>query len=201
MNDQLPDNPHETLEHIREKMQRVAADYAEGRLNRAQFNAIYGHYSEQQTIIARIIERDPGNPAWRQVAAPGHTSFLRRYFESQVMFYVVFLHHNPRPIAAGGVEPEDARDRVVRQLRMLWDMPEIPVDGLARKMLDDGRCIVLAPGRHAVTVAIFSIAPSAHQFNLIRDTHSDFERANQIALERGYAPDKMVFPQRALIAD
>jgi hypothetical protein len=38
----LPDTPQETLEHIRQKMESVARNFAEGQINRAQFNAMYG---------------------------------------------------------------------------------------------------------------------------------------------------------------
>lgn len=195
----LPDDPQATLEHIRMKMESVAADFANGTLNRAQFNAIYAHYSDQRTLIERLIERNPGNNAWRQAAAPGHTGFLRSHFEAQPIFYVVFRHNDPRPLITGGEEPSSAREQVVQILKALWRTPEQPPrTGLARKAMADNAWMVIAVGELAVTIIVYSLQPSASQQNLARDLHHDFERANRTALQRGSSADRMVFPQRAL---
>jgi hypothetical protein len=47
---------------------------------------------------------------------------------------------------------------------------------------------------------MFMLEPSPMQANKVRDLHSDFERANRMALERGTKSlDRLVFPQRALV--
>lgn len=193
-----PDDPYQTLEHIRAKMESVAADYANGTLNRAQFNAIYAHYSDQRTIIERLIERNPNNDAWRQVATPGHTGFLRNHFEAHPVFYVIFRHGDPRPLMAVGDEPSPVRPQIVQILKALWRGGEKPRAGLARKGLDDGQWMIIAVGELALTIVIYSLQPSAAQQNLVRDLHADFERANRMALQRGLSSDRMVFPQRSL---
>src|SRR5262249_2438998 len=40
--DETPQNPQMALEQLRGKMEVVATEFAQGKLNRAQFNAIYG---------------------------------------------------------------------------------------------------------------------------------------------------------------
>lgn len=198
--EQLPENPQETLDHIREKMQSAATDFAEGRINRAQFNAIYGHYSEQQAIIERLVQRNPESQAWRQAAAPGHTTFLRNHFQAQVVFFGVFKHKDPRPLFMNGEASPDAREQIARILKSLWSLDEVPAAGLARKSMGDGSWIVLATGEQAVTIVLWSLQPSANQNEHVRNTHADFERANAIALSRNLGANKMVFPQRALMA-
>ena len=123
-----------TLDHIRSKMERVANEFAEGKINRAQFNAIYGHHSEQRAIIERLLKRDPSNEAWRQVARPGHTSFLRTHFEAKPVFYVVFKHHHQRPLASGGEHPPKAIAHIVTALKHIWKLDKIPMNRL-RTML------------------------------------------------------------------
>lgn len=196
----VPEDPRKTLDHIREKMQRVATDFSEGRINRAQFNAIYAHYSEQQSIIERLIERNPENQAWRQVAQPGHTSFLRTHFEAHPLYYVVFRHHTPRPLITSGEQPAGIKTPIVRILKSLWSLPEIPPGGLARKPLPDDRWLIIATGELAVTIVLYSLQPSTAQNHRVRDIHADFERANRISLQRKVSPSKMVFPQRALLS-
>jgi hypothetical protein len=199
-NPELPDDPQQTLEHIREKMESVAADFSSGRINRAQFNAIYAHYSDQRTIIERLLQRNPDNDAWRQAAMPGHTGFLREHFEAQPIFYVVFRHHQRYPLITGGEQPPRAREHIAKILKGLWNAEESPREGLARKEMGGGHWLVMAVGEYSLTVVIYSLQPALVQNNLVRDLHADFERANKISLERNLAPERMVFPQRSLIS-
>jgi hypothetical protein len=194
----LPDDPTAALDTLRRKMEIVANEFSQGKINRAQFNAIYGRYSEQRTIIERLIERNPQNQAWKQAAAPGHTSFLRDHFEARLIYYLVYQHDTPAPLTMGGTQQPDMT--IISQvLKMLWGMKNRPRVGLARKDMSGGRWMILATGEHAVTLTLFLLEPSVAQANLVRDLHADFERANRRALERGTRSlDRFVFPQRAL---
>jgi hypothetical protein len=179
-------------------METVANEFAQGQLNRSQFNAIYTRYSEQRTIIERLIARNFNNDAWRQAAAAGHTAFLRSHFEARLLYYAVFKHNFPTPLMMGGKQQPDVT-QISQVLKTLWGMKHRPKIGLARKELANGQWIVLALGEFAVTLAVYMLEPSVAQANLVRDLHSDFERANQGALEKGTRSlDRFVFPQRAL---
>lgn len=193
-----PQDPAAALEILRRKMEIVANEFSQGKINRAQFNAIYGRYTEQLSIVAKIIERNPNNDAWKLAAAPGHTTFLRDHFESRLLYYLVYQHQIAIPLMMGG--PQQANmDQVSQVLKTLWGLPNRPKVGLARKSMNNGQWLVLALGEFAVTLALFQLEPSAAQANLVRDLHADFERANKRALERGTRSlDRFVFPQRAL---
>ncbi|MBI5666963.1 MAG: hypothetical protein HZC41_03075 [Chloroflexi bacterium] len=193
-----PDNPQAALDHLREKMEGVANEYADGKINRAQFNAIYGRYSEQRAIIERLIQRNPNSDAWKQASAAGHTSFLREHFEARLLFYLVYQHNITVPLMMGGKQQPNM-EHISRVLTSLWGMNSRPKVGLARKDMGNGNWLVLALGEFAVTLAMFMLEPSVAQMNLTRDLHADFERANRAALERGTRSlDRFVFPQRAL---
>lgn len=189
----------ETLEHLRSKMQTVAADFAAGKLNRAQFNAMYAHYSEQRLLVEKLHQRNPDNDLWRQAATPGHTSFLRTHFEARPVFYIVFRHHNTKPLIKAGVEPADAARQIGSLVKIVWKMEKIPTSGLARKAMGDGQWVVMALGEFSMTIVVYSLQPSSHQHNHVRDLHSDFERANRVGLQRNLSTQKMVFPQRGLL--
>src|SRR3954463_16120705 len=62
-----PTNPNAALNTLRRKMELVSDEFAQGKINRGQFNAVYKRYSEQRTIIERLIERNPNSDAWKQV--------------------------------------------------------------------------------------------------------------------------------------
>lgn len=194
----LPDDPQSVLETLRQKMEGVANEFSAGKINRAQFNAIYGRYSEQRTIVERLIERDPNNDAWKHAAAPGHTSFLRHHFEARLIYYLVYQHNSPTPLMMGGKQQADM-NQIGQVLRSVWGSKNRPQVGLARKDMGKGQWLVLALGPHAITLAMYMLEPSTVQINLVRDLHADFERANRAALERGTRSlDRFVFPQRAL---
>jgi hypothetical protein len=194
----IPDSPQAALALIRRKMETLVNEYTQGRINRAQFNAIYKRYTDQQTVISRLIERNPNNDAWKQAAAPGHTSFLREHFEARLMYYLVYRHNQFAPLMLGGKQQPNI-EQIGTVLRSLWNMPNRPKVGLARKEMGNGQWLLLALGEYAVTLAVFQLEPSASQINRVRDLHADFERANRPALENGTRSlDRFVFPQRAL---
>ncbi|HEX2619606.1 MAG TPA: hypothetical protein VHL11_05645, partial [Phototrophicaceae bacterium] len=113
----------ETLDQLRGKLESTANDFASGKINRAQFNAIYSHYNEQRILVEKLHQRNPDADHWRQAALPGHTSFLRSHFESRVMFFIVFRHHDPRPLIKGGEEPTRETGRQIGTIiKTIWKM-------------------------------------------------------------------------------
>lgn len=193
------DNPEIALENLRRKMEHVAGEFSAGRLNRAQFNAIYGRYNEQRMIIERLMERNPETQAWQQVAASGHTSFLMAHFQARVQYFAVYRADAPVLLTMSGREQPNI-DQIEPILNSIIQMPQRPQSGLARKAMGKGRWLVLALGSYTVTMVMFALEPSTAQLNHVRDLHADFERANRRALERGTQSfERMVFPQRALV--
>lgn len=195
-----PTNPVAALNSLRRKMELVADEFADGKLNRAQFNAVYRRYSEQRTIIERMVERNPDGEAWKQVLGiQGQTSFLRSQFQAQTRYYIVYRNQNRDQITTGG--RESASEFGIKPvLDRVLAMPDRPPLGLGRRAIDENHWLILAVGEFAATAVIFSLEPSYAQARLVRDLHADFERANKAALARGWiVPDHMVFPQRALI--
>lgn len=192
-----PNTPSERLAIIRQKMEEVANEYAERKISRAQFNAIYAHYSEQRALIERIISRDPQNEGWKQAARSGKTDFLREHFEARPVNYVIYLHRQNKPLMGGGTRPD--MQRIASLLRALWGMEKLRV-GVARLALKSPYWLIMAAGYYSVTFVTFHLEPSGVQANRVKDLHEDFERANRIFLERGRINKaRLVYPQRALL--
>jgi hypothetical protein len=195
----------EALAQLREKTGQIAAEFAEGKLNRAQFTALYAYFNERRVIIERLLARDPGTQAWQQVAKPGHTGFLRQHFEARVLAYSIYNHGSDdadNPLTTQGSTPMSvtAIKPLLTALNVLLNTHNSskPLTAL-RKQIDNGRWITMVPGSFTTGVALFSLEPSVQQFTLMQDIHRDFERANHVALERGIRlPDQLVFPHRAL---
>ncbi len=195
-----PEDPTAAMATLRQKMQLLVDEYAAGKINRAQFHALYKRYSEQRKVIEKLIERNPETDAWKQVIrSQGQTGFLRSRFEAQPVLYAIFARNQTIPVHAGGKHPLNP-DVTQPLLQALWRAPQLPAAGLGRKALDNDEWLVLAVGEYAATMVIFSLEPSSAQARLVRDLHLDFERANRLALNRGMvAIDRLVFPQRALV--
>lgn len=197
---EAPINSLSAMDALRSKMELIADEFAQGKINRAQFNAMYKRYSEQRTIIERLIERNPESDAWKQVLnTNGHTGFLRSHFAAQSQYYLVYRHNNYEPMLTGGKREAD-QALLKPVLSLVWSMRNRPKAALGRKQVGDHDWLILACGEYAATAVIFNAEPSNAQARLVRDLHADFERANQAALARGWiVPERMVFPQRALV--
>lgn len=203
MDEQVPSpkgntNPRSALDQIRNKLENATREYSAGKLNAVQFNAIYRHYMEKRTIIEKLLERNPDTDAWRAAASQGKTLFLRDKFEARPLYFVVFRRGDKQPLHSEGKLPTRAAEQVHNMMKLLWRMEEWKT-GLARKSLGDGLWLLLMVGQQSLTIIIFFFQPSTLQINLIRDLHTDFERANSKLLERGLPPERMVFPQRSLL--
>ncbi len=193
-------SPAVALSALRQKMEAIADEFARGKLNRDQFYALHRRYSEQRTIIERLLERNPDTDAWKHVmGTPGQTGFLRTHFAARTLYYVVYREGERLPLTQGGGEEPDYAllDSIVSPI---WKMKNRPRQGLGRKAIGEQKWLILASGEYAITVVVWSTEPSLSQARLVRDLHADFERANSAALARGWiTPDRMVFPQRALL--
>ncbi len=195
-----PEDPEQALIALRLKVEALVDEYAQGEINRVQFNALYQRYSEQRAIIDKLMQRNPASEAWRQVlGGRGQTGFLRARLEAQPISYGVYARGQPAALLTGGLQNLEAVFPADAVLRAVWAMSHRPAIGLGRKLLRNDEWLVMAVGSAAATMVIFSLEPSKTQAQLLRDLHVDFERANQLALSRGsLAADRLVFPQRAL---
>jgi hypothetical protein len=191
-------DPNTALVQIQNKINAIAKEYSAGQLNRAQFYAMYKHYTEKRTIIQKLLERNPDSDAWKAAAQQGATTYLRDRYEARVLSYVIFRQGDKSPILHQGKMPQNAAEQVHKMLRVIWKLQRWRT-GLARKALGDGMWLMLVMGEQSMTLVVYFLQPSTLQMNELRDLHADFERANKNQLKRGLGADRMVFPQRSLL--
>ncbi len=198
----IAEDPQEALTILEEKMARVTQELAEGHINRAQFEAIYTHYSEQHTIIQRLIERNPRSEAWRRVAVEGHTRFLRQQYAAVVEGLLIYDHREGRGLRTLG--------RFVLSPHLLTAL----LEGLAQghdteagtvpqcTQVEGGRWLSVVSGGYAATLALFSAEPSGAQLQQQVALHREFERLNAHALAMGKTPpESLIYPQEALLGE
>jgi hypothetical protein len=191
------DAPESALQRLRLKRELLSREYAAGKLNAAQFNAMYRYYMEKSAIIEKLLERNPETEAWRTVAAPGATTFLKERFEARPLYCLVFPRGAKTPLLSEGKITTKAAQQVHKLLQTLWQMQTWRT-GMARQSLGEGLWLLLAVGESALTLVVYMMQPSQLQVNKVRDLHVDFERANQLMLKRQAEAAQLVFPQRSL---
>jgi hypothetical protein len=190
------------LEKLRQKTARVAAEFASGKINRAQFLAIYAHYNEKRIIIERLLERNPDTQAWQSVARSGQTAFLRQHYASRVLSYAIYFHDSFQPLIVQGQPslPEDITLKILTAIRLVRRTQRTL--SAQRKQVDENHWAVFIPAEFTTAIAMFSLEPSTRQVLLVQDLHHDFERANRTLLLRDVrAAEHYVFPHRALFED
>jgi hypothetical protein len=199
----------DALEKLRQKTAQLATEFAAGKLNRAQFAAMYARYNEMRRIIEQMLSNNPQTQAWRRVteSSAGHTAFLRSYYEALVLAYAVYTYDkdhyilsqsNPHHESPGTlIVPHDVVAQVLAALKLVRHTTGLPQP--SGKPIEQARWLVVVPGNFTVTFVMFSLEPSAHQLDMLTDLQRDFERANHLLFERGiFAAEQLVFPQRSL---
>lgn len=199
-NQNLIEKAEEALENLSQKMATLSQEYAEGKINQAQFNAIYRRYSEQRDITERLLQRNPDSPAWQSVMQPGHTGFLRDYFSAKITSYGIYSLKDGRQITLqGGVRlPQGQLLPIIAKIKQLVEQGHKL--GPAWRQLKDENWVLIVPGKWTMAVVIFSLEPAVIQRKKVEDAQRDFERANEKVLQRGeFDPEGLVFPHRALL--
>lgn len=196
----IAEDPQEALAILEQKMARITRELAEGRINRAQFEAIYTHYSEQSTVIRRLMERNPRSEAWRRVAVEGHTRFLRQQYAAVVEGLLIYDQRQGRTL------------RTLGRLALPPHLLTALLEGLAQghsaeadaapqcTQIEGGRWLSVVSGVYAATIALFSAEPSGEQLQQQAALHHAFERLNARALGMGSAdPESLTYPQEVLL--
>ncbi|MGF1504366.1 MAG: hypothetical protein ACFB51_04405 [Anaerolineae bacterium] len=195
-------NVKEYLKLLGEKMRTITQAYSEGKINQAQFQAVYTRYREQREIAARIARRNPDSDAWQRVAQEGHTDFLLKRLDAQVTGIVVLENR------AGGLLRKFGRFNVAPEVLMsLLDNfrrdrntqtyePE-PVT----TQIEEGRWLALIQGKQSTSVVLFSSEPPQAALAEATRAHREFERLNVDELSSILIDaDDLKFPQEGLLS-
>ena len=193
------------LEEVRQKMERLAEDFATGRVNATQFQELYAHYQQERKAIEEIIEEAPAAAAWRAAVAQeeGESVIIRRRHAARILGYAIYLNANDTLLRSVGEYGMDGR-LVASALDSFRTStagnPESHPESQMRSIeLENARWVRFVPGRHTTLAVLFSNEPARAQLDMLRDLHAHFERANQHLLARGVTDaSQFVFPHAAV---
>src|SRR5574341_227735 len=168
----------QAVAHLEQKMKAIAAEFARGAINQAQFQAIYTRYCEQRAIIERILSRDPQSTAWQDVVAEGQSGFLRRQYAAAAVGMVLVSIQSAETIEVLGFFDLPSEMLVPTLTSLLAGGTPAFEAGARSTQIEGGRWLVFVPGRYTASLTIFSLEPSASQIRMITGLHRDFETAN-----------------------
>ncbi|HEY4688004.1 MAG TPA: hypothetical protein VIK33_01745 [Anaerolineae bacterium] len=186
------------LRKVSDKMMKLAEDFALGRVNRVQFEQLYRHYVEERETIVRIVETQPGTPAWKGAVTAGESVLIKRKHASQPLGYAIYLNANSLPIRSVGDFRIDSALLVPMLSSFRSATAEIFGSGLKSSEIEGGRWLCFVPGVYTTLIVLFSIEPARLQLDMLEQLHRHFEKANQPVFEAGLPdPTRLVFPHAA----
>lgn len=202
LSDQESDNAQQALDLLQQKMASITVEFADGKVNQAQFQAVYARYCEQKAIIERIQSRDPDSKAWQAILADGYTGSLRKQYAAHVLGLVIIEMQSALTLRTLG--DFDLTEEMMLPIlsSLLAGQVTAFEAGVRSTQIEGGRWLAFVPGEYSASVAIFSHEPSSDQLKMVTNLHRDFERANRQQLVRGQAnPRRLVYPQRVMFEE
>jgi hypothetical protein len=168
-------------------MAQLAEDFAQGKLNRMQFQEIYTHYQKQRQSVEEALVNAAGPESMRSSIAMGMTGLLRERHAAKILSYAIYDNLTSLPLASVGSFRIDTSLLVPMLSTFRSAATEMFGAGLRSTEIEGGRWLCFVPGNHATLIVLFSVEPARVQLTMIEDLHRDFEVANRAALlnERG----------------
>ena len=182
------------------KMTRVAQEFAQGDINRTQFQHLYDRYQRQIMTVAQLIaESDPA--IWQDAVQDEteSTMFLKQSLSTKVIGYSVYNNQSGMPIETEGdfsLEPE----LIVPMLSSYRSATaEIFQANVKSTQLENGRWLYFMGGEFTTLIILFSLEPAANQLPSIQQAHQDYEITNETLLEKAHQTGKVAVPFYRLI--
>ena len=184
------------LVKVRTKMNDLAANFADGKINRQQFQDLYSHYQKEVAMIEQFLNTDPDSDAWKQAMAEGQSILIRRKHAARFLGFAIYDHESGMPLRTSGefgIEPA----LFVPMLHSYRSATKEIFGSMVRStQIEGGKWLCFISGKRTTTIALFSTEPSKNRIDTLDHLQSVFEHANQNLLGRpGLDPDLLVCPQ------
>jgi hypothetical protein len=165
---------------ILDKVDRLLSEFAEGKVSREQFHAIYEHYSNQLQMIDQLDSSEPEIPGQD---ATGATIAIRQAHMGKALGLMIY--HNKRGTYVDTLGefdvPPSALSPTLNNFTALMETGQL-IDRRVIK-LGDNRWLLFAAGRFTTVISLFLHEPAAVQIREVERMHHDFELANETVLK------------------
>ncbi|NJL57581.1 hypothetical protein HC928_22470 [bacterium] len=178
---------------VEEKIRNLVAEFAEGKISREQFHAIYARYSSQLSIANQALVS--GNPDAVSIAQGGPPTIAMRDALMGKAIGLLIYHHRSGTVleTLGNFEmPVTRIAPILNDFTLMLDSGR-HIDHRVEKM-DESQWLLFTP-RHVTTiVTLFRHEPAQAQIREIERLHHDFEMANAGLDRETVDADKLAYP-------
>lgn len=174
---------------VLEKIDRLLTEFAEGKVSREQFHAIYEHYSNQ---LAMVEQMDRPGADLGLDGVPGATIAIRQAHMAKALGLIIYHNKSGKFVETLGdfdIQPA-VMAATLNDFTHMMDAQQY-IDRRVLK-LPDNRWLLFAAGRYTTVVSVFHHEPAPQQMREVERLHHDFEMANAGPLNGNGNIDKNV---------
>ena len=191
------ENPQAYLERVQAKINKLAEEFANGSINRLQFQELYEHYRREQQTVRRYLELTPDSEEWKSATSEGKSVVIRQQNVAKVLGYSVYENESGMPLNTIGDFEIEAELAVPMLSSYRTATKEIFGAGMRSTAIEGGRWLSYMPGEFTTLMALFSTDPATQQLESLEELHRLFELANRTLLSKQpVSPDELVFPHK-----
>lgn len=191
----------EFISQVERKIDHLVQEFADGRVNRAQFQRLYARYQRQiTTVMGLMATTDPSR--WREaIFETEDTLKLRKRFAATPLGLSLYESRSGQHIRTlGEFRVEDGHIIPMLQSYRAAALQNFRA-GPRSAELQDGRWLSFLPGGHTTLIALFSQQPADDQLALIERMHQDFEEANLTCFQsERFDATQLVYPFHSLVS-
>lgn len=183
------------LEKLQDKIGVLADDFANGRINRKQFQSLYAHYQREMRAVETLIETDLGQGEWGEAFQDGESVLIRQQHAAKAKGYAIYENGSGMPISTLGKFEVDPALFVPMLSSFRSATEEIFGGGMQATAIEGGRWLCFVPGEKTTLMALFTAEPANRQLDFLENIHRLFEKANrQLLANSPVSASELVFP-------
>lgn len=183
------------LQRLQQKVNQLAEDFAEGAINREQFQRLYEHYQRERRAVENLLQADSSDEALRAAIGEGQSVVIRRQHVARAQGYAIYENDSGMPVTTLGKFELDPALVVPMLSSFRAAAKEIFGQGIRSTAIEGGRWLCFVPGELTTLLALFTTEPAQKQMDYIEDLHRLFEKANRHKLTRvPVDPAGLLFP-------
>lgn len=186
----------EYLERVQTKLNRLAEDFAEGTINRAQFQKLFEHYQREKKGIENLLSAADGqDDSFKKAIAEGQSVVIRKQNISRAQGYAIYENDSGMPVNTLGKFELDPALVIPMLSSFRAATQEIFGAGMRSTAIEGGRWLCFVPGQYTTMLALFNTEPAPKQLTYIEELHRLFEKANRHRLVKSpINADALLFP-------
>ncbi|NWF70209.1 MAG: hypothetical protein HXY40_14075 [Chloroflexi bacterium] len=179
------------IAQIKSKIDGLLAEFANGKLNRDQFHAVYEHYSNQLRIAEQALS---SNEEMLEPGAPMTIAIMEAHM-GKALAVVIYNNRSGTLVDTLGEfdVPSKRVASILNDFTMHIEHGQMPQPRVEK--FTSTRWLLFIGGQYTTIVTLFKNEPSPNQAREMERLHRDFEAANQPLLRQSqFDASRLAYP-------